>query len=289
MNCKSCEAVSFNETVILNQFGHRSALTYDDSAILGKSIVAIVGDSVTFGPGVSYANTFASSLENSFPDVFFQNTSVIGHSLQQHLITVQNLVKQKRTPEKVYLVYCLNDISSASALEIATLIPENKIKADWATKFNSTSIGSNINHLLRDKSKLYLYIKGEITNPAKRHFYADIRSFNDRDFEERAMNLATISQILSKNNIKFKVLIMPYAYQLETVNQNLLLPQKLLKDYLAKNKINYYDAYPDFAKTKNISDLFLPYDPNHLSENGHKILASIIERDMTNSLPAVRH
>lgn len=287
-NCKSCEAVSFNQTVILNQFGHRAPSRYDTALNSVNPVIAIIGDSVTFGPGVKYANTFASSLEKSFPDLNFQNTSVIGHSLEQHLITAKKLVGQNKRPEKIYLVYCLNDLSSASTSEIAALSIVNKAKNDWASKINSTSIGSNINHFLRDKSKLYLFIKGEITNPAKRHFYSDLGLYTQQDFQERAKNLTVISTILSKNNIPFKVLIMPYSYQLESSNENVLLPQKLLKDYLVKNNINYFDAYHEFAKPQNSNKLFLPYDPMHLSEEGHKILASIIKRDLTNSMPSLK-
>jgi lysophospholipase L1-like esterase len=94
-----------------------------------------------------------------------------------------------------------------------------------------------------------------------------------------------IYSIFKENNINFTVILFPYEYQLREGSQDILFPQKILKKYFDLYNISYidtYDALNKYIRDMNLKpkDLFLFNDPIHLSENGHKIVAEILNNEI---------
>jgi len=72
-NCKSCEAKSFGQRIYTDEFGHRtSSLNKVDSQKVKEKII-IIGDSVAFGPGVIFEQTFQGLLSDNFIEYIFIN------------------------------------------------------------------------------------------------------------------------------------------------------------------------------------------------------------------------
>ena len=129
-----------------------------------------------------------------------------------------------------------------------------------------------------------MLIKGIVTEPQKRYFFSDLKNYSLDTDQLNINNLKKISEIFKEHNIKFTVIVSPYEYQVRNaeLNNNLLMPQRFLKEFFEKNQISFIDAYTKFLESSfKSSDLFLPYDPMHLSAAGHEILFEIIQNDIT--------
>ncbi len=105
--------------------------------------------------------------------------------------------------------------------------------------------------------------------------------------EEALQPLLATSDAFRSKSIPFTVIISPYAYQLRTgamrKNKGIFRPQEIVSDYLKKNRINYVDATSTFLKYPGDgSELFLSYDPMHLSESGHLLLHKVIMNHFEN-------
>ena len=298
-NCRSCKAISAGVEVTLDSSGNR---TFDDGldpklnslkkTTSPSSDIVIIGDSVAFGPGIPFVDTFQNQLIERHPDINFINMSVIGHSLKQHQQTAEKIVNaysidsNNNRLQQVFLIYCLNDIQWSTSN--ANILPKNaqssnseKGQFQWVDLMKSNFIFSQINKNLRDKSKLYLFVKGEFTDPYKRYFLADLEPYRSSMFDARIKKLKLISQKFKNANIPFTIIIVPYEYQVRNVSSDsgVLLPQNRIKSYLATNAIDYIDLYKNFASAvDNSRSLYLGYDPMHLSEKGHSILSNVISK-----------
>ena len=58
------------------------------------------------------------------------------------------------------------------------------------------------------------------------------------------------------------------------------VPQKRLRKLLNKYEIQFIDLLPIFREKDNSRHLFLSTDPMHLSEKGHELAASEIQKTM---------
>ena len=114
---------------------------------------------------------------------------------------------------------------------------------------------------------------------------SDYKLYSNYFEESNIEDIIKINNLFKESNIEMKVIIMPYEYQIRFgENQpSLLLPQELLTNFFKKNKIQFIDAYRYFKNnSRNSRDLFLPFDPMHLSSYGHQILFDIINKDIKN-------
>ena len=290
-NCKSCEATSFGAKIYTNSDGFRVSHLGAKASNNEEKKIVIIGDSLGFGPGVEFNTTFQGLLSNSYSDYQFVNRSVIGHALDQHLETANLITKNPERIEKVYLIYCLNDLSNISSSQIKKSSTQkvNNLDIQWGTLLKNQRLLFKINHLLRTRSILYIDLKGKLSSPQERYFFADLKSYSEKRNESNINKLNEIHEVLKSNGIKLTVIISPYEYQVRegSRNNSLLIPQKILSNYMEERKINYINAYKNFiGYGGNSKDLFLPYDPMHYSEKGHKIIFDVIDQDLKNS---VRH
>ena len=285
-NCKSCEAISFGSKIYTDKNGFRVSKENVTSNGYKKNKIIIIGDSVGFGPGVIYKKTFQGLLSKKFDSYEFVNRSVLGHGLEQHLETALRINKNnKENIKKIYLLYCLNDLDNISSTEImkSSKTISSRSNFNWVLKFKKNYIVSSLNRFLRNRSVLYMYLKGILTNPQERYFYGDLKKYYKDQSTSNLNNIRKIYNLINSKGIEFTVIISPYEYQIREANKNskLLFPQKIIKEYLKINKINYIDAYYTFKNyTEKSSDLFLPFDPMHLSQKGHDVMFKIISKDL---------
>ena len=290
-NAKNVQAVSFGTEVFTDRNGfrvpkHRSA---SQEAPKQKALF-ILGDSVGFGPGLRESETFAGMLRSRFPDREIYNSSVIGYSTHDYRNVVDSFQFAQERVDQVFLVFCLNDISHASTREIERLInprtaprvqrDESNESGSFVDFLKNQPIFRNLNESLRSNSKLYLLLKGELTDPQARYWLADYRSYLAPDqapFLESMQDIRTIADKLRHQDIAFTVIISPYEYQLRNPDESILIPQNRVRDYLTKHAIDTIDSTPWFIREHAPSKtFFLAYDPMHLSAKGHEIIYKIM-------------
>jgi len=199
----------------------------------------------------------------------------------------------------VFLIFCLNDISNFSATYIDRTLNRNNVNPVEAEQssvqhiiepYRNTVVEqlkrwrlvSLTNEYLRSHSKLYVLLKGVLTDPQARYWEADLQAYRQLTAEGLATALQPlryIADVCERHNILFTVVVVPYEYQVRVNNESTRLPQQMLANFFETNEISYVDALPSFRR--HSSELFLPYDPMHLSLQGHNALYVIISEVLT--------
>ena len=131
---------------------------------------------------------------------------------------------------------------------------------------------NRLNEYLRNKSYLYMYIKGISTDPSERWFNNlnnYYKNFDISNFKEQIYQLDSFSK---KINSDFIVIILPYEYQTRDCEGNDLTPQKKVSKVLKELDINFIDLTSSFCNIKNPKKYFYKFDPMHLSKNGHMLV-----------------
>jgi hypothetical protein len=79
------------------------------------------------------------------------------------------------------------------------------------------------------------------------------------------------------DNLDLSIIILPWEYQTRNncINKDLFLPQDFISNYFKNKKLNYIDFSNDFCKIE-AKDMYLKFDPAHLSEDGHAFVESLI-------------
>jgi lysophospholipase L1-like esterase len=283
-NASNVHAISFGEDVYTDANGFRvpsPMYTYSNSA---ERHLLIVGDSIAFGVGVDEPLTFPGLLRqlgsNRGWNVY--NTAVIGYDIEDYLNVVRALL-DRQPITKVLLFYCLNDISSQSARRLdAANEPKARALAD---RFSPVELATTVNEFLRERSKLFLYLKGTLTDPSARYFFADHANYKGPDDTWRKLEpLGRLTEELQKREIGILVIICPYEYQLRRGvemaegQSDIFLPQRTVGAYLDSRGIPYRDATNHFVAHAygNGARFFLAFDPMHFSVEGHRAMFYLV-------------
>jgi lysophospholipase L1-like esterase len=294
-NTPDVVAHSFGALIYTDRDGFRipnGGYRYPEAA---SEQILILGDSVAFGPGVEEPDTFVGLLRAANPGWAVYNSSVIGYDTGNEADVVGDLLARRQRFSSVILVYCLNDVSAASAVNIDTQtgVPGlssqeafgKSSPANLIERFKLVGLISQLNDFLREHSKLYLFLKGISTDPAQRYFLADYVPYRDPVALEGLERLEMIARMLRQRQIAFTVIISPYEYQLranaslpDAQKGDLLLPQRIVTEFLKSRGIAYVDATEAFkhAAVADKSKLFLKFDPMHFSAAGHRVMYAVI-------------
>jgi len=265
----------FTKKAYIDNFGYRVPnLNYEYTE--GKESIFFIGDSTTFGNGVLENNTFVGKLRNEFNNYNIINSSVPGYNLPHYLIELDAINKFKNI-KKIFYIYTLNDISRLSQ-EQEVNIEEKRIK-----KFRNIKITNQINVFLRSRSFFYMWFKGVLTDPAARHFKYDYNAYQVESNIQLLENaLQKMNNYFLKQNIQFKVIILPYEFQTRGDNcfNNFSNPQKILTKVLDKLNVNYSNYKQNFCDHTIPKELFYKFDPMHLSIKGHDFVYKLLKNDI---------
>lgn len=291
-NSKSVKGKSFGIDVYTDQNGYRvKGKGYLNRDLHSKNQVVIIGDSVGFGSGVIFENTFQGLLEKSFKEHSFTNLSVIGYDTFDYMLATDRFFNNNKNKIKAaFLIFCLNDITSKTSEDIRNNLfernPTEKLKnTNFFTSFNSfeklkkIKFFTSSNSFLRDKSKFYLFLKNNIIDTQKLTWQSHKKNYEIQSKENIYDKLKPINKIYKKfknKKIPLKIIILPYEFQTRKNQTQENLPQKILTEYFLAHGLTFIDAHEIFVKESNPETMFLKYDSMHLSEKGHKILYKII-------------
>ena len=270
------KSVVFGKDVFTDSNGFRvPSKNFEYSA---KKSILIIGDSTSYGVGVDEEKTFVGLVRKKFPEINIYNTSLAGHDIYDHVLLLKKF-ENKLKFEKVIYFLNLNDFGRLNNKEkIQNLTTEESKNLNLLEKLKKNNILVKINFFLRSKSTLYVYMKSLVTDPSKNHFDMAYRFYlNKKNLDIYEKKLDEIFLDFNKN-YAISVIVLPWEFQTRNNcnNESLFLPQKFLKNYFSKNKINFLDFSNSFCEEEDVKKMFLNFDPAHLSAKGHIFIEELL-------------
>ncbi len=295
-NAPNVKTITFGVEVHIDEQGFRTDPGGDAPIHANDDLLLILGDSVAFGVGVEFEQTVAAQLASAFPEFHTYNTAVIGYGVNDyHNVTRVVFPRYADTINQVLLIFCLNDVSVVSAAEIkakvANAIDTQPVVLRAGIDVQSLKENSFIrsaNSYLRAQSSLYVWIRGSVTDPQTRYWQSELANYqrlSDEALAEILDPIRNIAELYDTAEVPFTIFVMPFAGQMELSESS--LPQQKLVAFFASKGIDYIDLLPRFRAGKHPKKLFLPYDPMHLSPEGHEILFQVI-RERINQIRSRR-
>ena len=290
----------FNNTIKLNDKGLRD---YNHDYESNKYRILFLGDSMTFGYGVEAEETYPKVLEkilneknNSYETI---NAGITAYNTAQEL-TYLETEGLKYKPNLVILGFMLNDVSGNYFEGEAFDIENNKLKAKYPV-YNFSFL-SKIKNYLSTHSHFARVIRKNLGLWSKMD--ENKKVWNDRVIKTIAginwneMNASwnktfllinKMKEDLDKENIKLLVVVLPTKEQIDDKQLKEMVKdyklneseikidnsQKIIGDYLKKNKIIFLDLFKDFKNADKNNDFYYDYD-GHFNKNGHEFAAQIV-------------
>jgi hypothetical protein len=293
-NTPNFEGVSFGQKFTTDENGFRADPKQRFKLPASLPAILIIGDSVTFGAGVSEENTIAGILRARCGQrMSILNASAIGYDTFDYENVLNSIISQRKDVQKVFLFLCLNDVNNLSAAKIRMETsgqgtvegkddaPPGAVPSTIRMWGNSTL--QSINDYLRSRSKLYLWLKNALRDTQMIYFKNDLMPYQlgAKSVEASLRPLVAIKQTLLKQGITLDVFVLPYAVQTRVeAPPEFLAPQQLINKFLDANEIRHHDLTGLFQKQKSPMSLFLYGDPMHLSERGSLLTADAICTDI---------
>jgi lysophospholipase L1-like esterase len=268
----SSTGVVFNKKVFIDKNGFR--IPQINFKYIGKKNILIIGDSTTFGNGVLEENSFIGILRDKYKNINFFNSAVPGYQIRNHSNNLKNFKKKKNFNEinKIIYFFSLNDIFAVSNVAKAK---EKKVE-EGDSKFKKIKLINFLNSNLRNKSYLYMYLKGIASDPSKRWYQSIDKFYSSNNIAQTSNYFLELINFSKEYNAELFVIILPYEYQTRNCNADDLKPQKKLTEVLVNNNLKFFDFTKKFCEQKNPNDLFYKFDPAHLSVQGHKLVFNLI-------------
>ena len=246
-----------------------------------KAFTLILGDSVTFGVGVEEKDSFVGLLRKELKKNLL-NTAIMGHNVKSYSYLLEkNYSKFEKRIDKAVIFLCLNDIVSYQGVAFKEDLNKPKIKKNFTENYLKNDIFFKLNIFLREKSAFFVLLKSLITRPVQRHYeYMEI-------LYEKENNLILFESYINKivkfskyNDIETEFVLLPYRHQVvNRCKKEYLKPQNKIKKIFNLLNVKLHDYTFNFCDYENNEDLFLSYDPVHLSIYGHRLVSDLVIRN----------
>ena len=130
---------------------------------------------------------------------------------------------------------------------------------------------------LKTYKKEAIFIGGQIGFQSKNILSMPLRDISSKNYgDDMVYSIA----YMIKNDLKFNYVLLPYAHQIiNKCQKELLKPQEIIEKIFNNQNIALKNYTYEFCKIKNKKDLFIKYDPVHLSRYGHKYIYDLLIRD----------
>jgi lysophospholipase L1-like esterase len=285
---------SFEAEVITDARGFR--IDPSSQMAIGKQVILVLGDSVSFGVGVAARDTFPLILQRHLKNCQIVNGSVIGYSFKDYYNILTYCIDSKLEFEGVIVSICLNDFSTESQANI-----DKQLRREYNKKYPNKVVQFirhfsdnylNFIDLLKEYSKSYQFIKNMMIDGSKNYFWALTTSYDMPTIEGVICdNLKKINDLAIKNGKWIVFCVFPYEYQLRQSsykNRETAKPQILINAVAEKEKLPVIDLLPDLYRALQRSgltsrDMYLFCDPMHLSRRGHQIAAQCLYEEILKS------
>ena len=275
--------IHFGKEIFIDKNGFRvpkKNYKYNNS---NKSIF-IIGDSTTFGNGITEGNTFIGMLRKNFKEWDFYNTAVPGYNIK-HFNENINQINDFKNIKKVFYFITLNDVYGGTSIVDLSKKKKNKIskndeKITILKDIRNINIINKLNAFLRNKSYLYMFLKGVATDPSEKYFINIQDVYNKSDLNHMNDYVLKLDKKLLDKKIKLKIIILPYEFQTRNCTNKNLMPQNKINKILTKLNVNFSDFSANFCNHENPKSLFYKFDPMHLSIRGHSLVFELIKNEI---------
>jgi lysophospholipase L1-like esterase len=289
---KNAQGMSFDAEVFTDRFGFRIDPSSSQHVAADAPSIIFLGDSVVFGVGVPARSTFVELLATDLPYFRVLNAAVPGYDFKDYKNFVKTFVRAHQQDLRIqYLVLgiCLNDLSSASKANInaAHALPTSGL--DRLVRPIHRYF-PDLDHYLRERSKLYLLIKGSTLDVQRFVYLTDAALYRNLDAVITASReLDELITDLYAAHMRMVTVIFPYEFQLRQDKSDNLYPQAVLRRYFAQHHIPTIDLYEafmsDMKKEQTVStDYYLFADTMHFSMLGHARLHEFLSSELPKML-----
>ena len=199
---------------------------------------------------------------------------VVGSNLENNIKIIKKKIEKKNL-ENIFINFSLDDLVSIDDMIAFEKKKSNK-KFSFYEKIKKNSFIIYINNFIRTKSVIYITLKGYFFKTDEVYYQQAInlyKSENNLKFLEKLIE--DISEL--ENNSKIVFIMIPYNYQIRKGNckQDDLAEKEIVKAMANKN-IKLIRLKKNFCEDKNPDKIFFSFDPAHLSNYGHKLVAKIL-------------
>ena len=279
-----------------------------------KSNVLVFGDSMTFGVGLNYEDTFVGILEKNNPNYNFYNFSVGSYSPTVHLYKLKKAIENNIYPEKIILFLDLSDIYDEGdrwMIDSNTNKPKLKTDVTFRTrvlqkkkfthrnfkitksiidkiKYNSRILRQKINKIKNEGEKIKIVktsIQAQFTYTKIDDVHADYwsKEIFSRGLIKIKKNIDQIAKLAKENNSEFYLVIYPFGETLE-YGQSIFNWENFSKDLCSKNNCKLVNTFKEFRERKEVdkfwySNLYFIGD-EHLNKNGNAFVTNILLKEI---------
>lgn len=267
-----------------------------------KENIFIFGDSMTYGVGIEYEQTYAGLISNYFNNYNTYNFAVGSYSPTVHLYKLKKAMNSNIIPKKIFIFLDFSDVIDEAGrwyLDSETNIPRlrNKIhtKKESFVDKNFKLVKNIFAYINYDLRNFRSYLKKEIANRDKiktsiqsNFTYTDLNLLDQRFWEKDYFNngikniernFDELKSISKKNNFDIYLVIYPWAETLE-FGQEKFNWSKFANKLCNSENCFVIDAIPEFIsyKQKNNNwqrELYFLND-EHFNVLGAKLLSEIV-------------
>lgn len=234
-----------------------------------KETIYFIGGSVTFGMGVTQEKTFSGLLKEEANKYNIYNASVIGSDLANNYYILKNKISNKNL-KNIIINFSLDDINVLTEnKKINNLDLTNKKNSKkFIQKLKEIKIISYLNDFIKVNSKIYVLLKNFIFDAEEYYYTLAAKNFEDPEkikyLQEYLDKISTINNGL---NNKIIFISIPYSKQIKNNNcYEKKNEEKIIENEMKLRNIKFYNLKNLFCDKKN---LYLKFDPAHLSDAGH--------------------
>ena len=246
--------------------------------------IFFVGGSVTFGSGVAQSNTFSGILEKELSKNKIFNASVIGSHIENNLQIIEKKINTNNI-KYIFVNFSLDDIENLNNLrKNNTLDMKKNNNLSFFERMKKNKFLIYINNFIRSKSVTYVFMKGIFLNSNERYYQYALNSYNENSINALSLIMKKYSEKNKKLKNKMIFLMIPYSFQISDENCN----KSDFAETTIENKIINFDIKlikfkEKFCNDDNKNQIFLKYDPSHLSRYGHTLVAKILKKEIVYS------
>ena len=250
-------------------------------SFINRTRILALGDSVTFGVGLKYEDTYLSELEEKLLNEGY-NIEIIKAGVscyefdQQYAYFFEE--GYKYSPDIVMIGVVLNDVLGTD--------PEKLQKA--MSRPNEPNFG--VEQFFKNNYKTYKFIyflfSGQNIKKVREddndYYFEQVYKLYDGDAWERYKSkLMSLNSYLKDNNIKLVLIIFPFTQQFKNSKGYGRTPQAKIVEVSKLNNITVIDLL-DYLDVDYYPTIYLPYDSAHLNAKGNNIAKEIIYYELLN-------
>lgn len=235
--------------------------------------IAVIGDSVTAGAQVDYAETYSAQLEailaQSRGAVRVANFGVDATNTRQQFALMKSRVLALK-PNIILLAYFMNDIEPRSFENLP-----GPIKLFMRHFHLGVFLSQRIVQTTRNRyepSRYQVDLSPNTPRPSVCGGYVleTIQAYQTEKWSEPAAWIQSMKDLCRENGIHFGVIIFPFEPQIRGICP--LEAQSEIALFLNQAGIHFLDMADSFQKISS-ADFYIPGDPVHLSVKGHRAAA----------------